>query len=145
MSTNRNAKAAPATEAPVAEATEGLGDLWPERKASKTGNNPCRCVRLAEGQGTAHWVFITGDCPAHTKREFSQGHDAKTKAAWMSAYRAGIQTITVRTADGEMERTGTPMEFAELRGWGHFLTEGKENAKAMARLAKQQEAATATA
>lgn len=131
-----------ATKTAPAAATETLGDLWPERKASKTGNNPCRCVRLVSGQGTDHWVFETGTCESHTKGTYAQGHDAKTKASWMAAHRAGIETITVIDPGTGIERTGTPMEFAELRGWGHFLTEGKENAKAMARLAKAREEGT---
>jgi hypothetical protein len=125
--------------------TETLSDLWLARKASPTGNNPCECVALVDGTGTSRWVFETGTCDAHTKGTYAQGHDAKTKAAWMSAHRAGITEILVRRtlADGTVvERTGSPWEFAELRGWGHFLTEGKENAKAMERLAKRQAAAT---
>lgn len=131
-----------ATEAPKAEE---LGDLWPERKASKTGNNPCRCVALADGTGTDVWHFVTGACPSHTKGTYAQGHDAKTKAAYMAAERAGIAKITVTEATSGMVREGTPTEFADLRGWGHFLTEGKENAKARERLAKKAAAALAEA
>lgn len=130
------------TQTPEAPATEELlSDLWPARKASKTGNNPCRCVSLADGTGTDTWHFVTGACDRHTKGEYAQGHDAKTKAAYMSAERAGITTITVTNALTGDARTGTPIEFAELRGWGHFLTEGKENAKARDRLAKKAAAA----
>lgn len=112
-------------------------DLWEEAKYSKTGNNPCQCVtRTPEMNEPGVWAFQIGCAEGkHTRRVFSQGHDARLKGYWVRAHRAGV-TITVTSADGTKWAKGTPLEFAAVRNWEKFLLEGKEAAKAAARLGK---------
>ena len=115
--------------------------FWGEVTKSKTGNNPCRCIERDPSQDTAtEMAFWTGTCPRHTKGEFAQGHDARYKGSLIHAHRMGKGVIITqaneegRITEGARQARGTAMEWAELRGWGRFLTEGKENAKALAKL-----------
>ena len=114
--------------------TSTIKDVFTERKMHKEGNNPCICTEanVAENEPGV-WAFTTETCKDHTRRAFAQGHDARHKGNLIRAHRAGVN-VKITNATTGVTVTATPLEWAALREWERFLTEGKENAKALARL-----------
>jgi len=115
-----------------------INEVFTVRTPHKEGNNPCICVvRDTASDEAGVWAFITEACTGHTKKSFAQGHDARYKSNLIAANRAGMK-VKITNAKTGATFTALPLEWAALREWERFLTEGAANKKALAKLNGEQ-------
>jgi hypothetical protein len=101
-----------ATDTTATTATTLLSDA----KRSRTGNNPCKCLKATTTQTNPDALQVQAGCGRPTYGTFAQGHDATTKSTLQAAHRAGLQIEVTNH-----EATFTTVELADVRGWFDFL------------------------
>lgn len=90
-----------------------------ERISSVTEFNTCKCYSIVSTDDNGGKVHRSCGSTISKRRTFKPGHDAKLKSVLQAAFRNG-EDFTYEE-DGIVS-TVSPVDLAEERGWGHFMT-----------------------